>query len=389
MGGSLLTSWDDAALVGSALEGETRAFAVLVERYRRLVLGTIWAELQDFDDAEDATQETFILAYRHLGELRDPARFASWLLAIATNVVHKWLGKRMLDRRRFVPLEEGVNTATGEGERERDLPPGSTTLLRGAFDALSPEDRTVTTLFHLVGLDQRQIAEMMGIPVGTVKSRLNRSRKRLKRRVVEMAKDAFEGCTSREDYGRVVIEGMRGVIHWQKLLEREGLTGWRSGNPLRSEGERLAEVWTRSGEAIIGDDLDGTGERLITGDAGWRDYEFSVLMTPLAGGNAQVQFRLCGDGYYMLDFLLGWQAVAVGVRSEGGALRKLSVVNASIELGREYDVLIAARDVSITTYVDGKLVNQVADASLRSGSVALAVWQSKTAFRDPRVRLLD
>ena len=149
-------------------------------------------------------------------------------------------------------------------------------------------------------------------------------------------------------------------------------------------------MWNRSGEAIIGDDVDGCGERLLAGEAAWADYEFSVLVTPISGGNAQLQFRLSedGEGYYLFDMLLGLQALALSVRREGGAFEKLSVVNFPLEIGREYDVLIAARERSLTSYIDGKLMNQLTDFSYRSGPVALSVWQSKTAFRDPRLRLL-
>ncbi len=59
------------------------------------------------------------------------------------------------------------------------------------------------------------------------------------------------------------------------------------------------------------------------------------------------------------------------------------------ELGREYHVLIAARGASLTTYIDGRLVNQLTDTTLTHGPVALNVWESQTAYRDPRVRLLN
>ena len=137
----------------------------------------------------------------------------------------------------------------------------------------------------------------------------------------------------------------------------------------------------------------GAGGRLRIGEASWADYELSVLITPVAGGNAQVMFRLSPDGkqYYLFDMLLGWQAVAIskGDLRSGVRVRKLSVVNFPLELGRQYNVLIAARDASLTAYVDGRCVNQLTDAGLRAGAVALNVWESKTAFRDPRIRLLS
>lgn len=378
---------EDAALVQAALEGCDQAFASLIDRYRQVVFGTVWSLLQDFDDAEDAAQEAFVLAYRHLNDLKSPEKFSSWIYSIATNVGRKWLGKRRLERQRFIRLEQAAEMAFRPEEEKESLHPGA---LREAFEVLSVEDRATATLFYLVGLDQGQVADILGIPLGTVKSRLHRSRNQLKRRVLEMAKETLQDRASGEDYGRAVIEGMRGVIHWKRLLQEKGLEGWTPGNPDRSEGEALEEVWKRSGGAIVGEDVDQSdGERLLIGEASWKDYEFSLLITPISGGNAQVQFRISEDKqcYYMLDLLLGWQAIAISKVDQRG-LQKLSVVNFPIELGREYDVQIAVREASLTSYVDGQLINQVTDFSYRAGPIALTVWLSKTAFRDPRIRFL-
>ena len=127
----------------------------------------------------------------------------------------------------------------------------------------------------------------------------------------------------------------------------------------------------------------------MAGEPAWSDYELSFLMTPVSGGNAQAAFRLSEDGrnFYLLDFLLGWQAVAVS-RVVDGRVTKLSVVNHPLHAGQEYEVQIAARGESLTSYVDGKLVNQVTDATFRTGPFGFMVWESRTAFRDVRYRLL-
>lgn len=374
---------DDAILVQRAVAGCEEAFAALIERHRRLVFGVVWSLLQDRDDAEDAAQETFVLAYRHLPELRDPARFPAWICTLARNTGYKWLGKRAIEQQRYARLEEMAAPSVETGEQP------TRETLRQALGNLSPDERVAATLHYLVGLDQSQVAGLLQIPVGTVKSRLHRARQHLKRRLIEMAKEQFAGRDPAEDYGRAVIGGMRGVIHWQKLLGAEGLEGWRSLNPMRKEGEKLAQVWQRSGEAIIGEDLDGEGERLLVGDASWQDYEFSVLVTPISGGNAQVQFHLSEDGrhYYLFDMLMGLKAVAIS-KTDDQKLRPFSMVNFPVEHNREYDVLIAPRGASLTTYIDGKLVNQTTDFDYRGGPVALNVWQSKTSFRDPRIRFL-
>ena len=76
----------DKTLVDKACGGDERAFADLINQHRSLVFGAIWAVLRDADDTEDATQETFILAYRNLNQLDDVGKFSSWLYTIARNV---------------------------------------------------------------------------------------------------------------------------------------------------------------------------------------------------------------------------------------------------------------------------------------------------------------
>jgi hypothetical protein len=89
---------------------------------------------------------------------------------------------------------------------------------------------------------------------------------------------------------------------------------------------------------------------------------------------------------------MGWQALAVRrvTHDDSGKLDnvKLSVVNYPLEYAREDAVTLAVRGHSITTYVDGALVNQVTDGSWVYGQVGLTVWESKTFFRDLRLRLL-
>ena len=377
----------DKTLVDKACGGDERAFADLINQHRPLVFGVIWAVLRDADDTEDATQETFILAYRNLNQLDDVGKFSSWLYTIARNVALKWVRKRTLEARGLSRVQEYQQLEFLHPEKVVESQYASD--LKLAFKLLSPADRMVTTLFYRVGLHQNQIASILGIPVGTVKSRLHRSRKQLKRRLLVMGNGTLVDQENQEDYGRRVISGMRGVIHWQKLIQGDGLADWR---PAKGHTEAsLHRVWTRTDDGIVGEagPSSDNDSPLIIGDSSWGSYELSLLITPISGGNAQVFFRMSEDErcWYLLDFLLGWQAVAISkVTPEG--LTKLSVVNYPIEHGQEYDVQIAARGASLTSYIDGKLVNQVTDFSYQSGSIALNVWECKTAFRDLRFRLL-
>lgn len=178
---------------------------------------------------------------------------------------------------------------------------------------------------------------------------------------------------------REVICGMMGHMHWKPVLPATGLEGLQvNGNWIRQEDILICEE--RQGSASI-----------VFGQEDWANYELSVQVKAVTGGNVQVLFRLNPDGNYMMDMLFGWQAVAVSKndrRPGGRGFHKISVVNFALEHGREYDVQIAVRDVSITTYIDGQLVNQVTDYDFPQGRAGLSVWQGKNEFRSPKIRLL-
>src|ERR1051325_8737535 len=108
----------DTALVQSARNGCDEAFAVLIDRYRPIVYGSIWSLLHHRDDAEDATQETFVRAYRRLEDLREDTRFASWLYTIAMNTARKRLGQRALEDQRLARLGRDYRSLRTPAEPE-------------------------------------------------------------------------------------------------------------------------------------------------------------------------------------------------------------------------------------------------------------------------------
>jgi RNA polymerase sigma-70 factor (ECF subfamily) len=363
--------------VRAAQAGDEESLAALFTASLPLV--RLWAARDLGSTSDDVVQHILLSAYLHLPELQEPTRFGAWLRQITRNACRKWIGRRKMERLRFVEPEllaglavktAGEPDATDEDGLER---------LRTAMSGLSVEDRTAVTLFHFLSLPQKTIACLLDVPEGTVKSRLHRARQQLKRSY-PMTQEAHTPAT---EQSRHIISGMRGIIQWQSLLAGEGIAGWESGNP---------KAWQRQDAVLIGRAGPDDGSRLQTGGSDWRDYELSVMVTPLAGGNAQVFFRISADGkrWYLFDMLLGWQAAAISLADtrDGISVQKLSVVNYAFEIGREYHILIAARGASLTTYVDGRLVNQLCDRTLDCGPVALNVWESQTAFRDPRIRLL-
>lgn len=173
--------------------------------------------------------------------------------------------------------------------------------------------------------------------------------------------------------GREEVWGRDGNTRWLSMLDAR-YDGWR-----RSQGAQVTP-----GSVVV--------ERNAFyqfGQSDWRSYELRFALRVLEGGNAQIKLRQAPDGrsFYMVDFLFGWQALGVSKVDPGG-LRKLSVVNLEMTRHAEMRVEIAVRELSITTYVDGRLLNQVTDASFEAGPMAFSAWEAKASFGQPEFRVL-
>jgi RNA polymerase sigma-70 factor (ECF subfamily) len=137
-----------------------------------------YAIVGEEDDARDATQETFVAAWHRIRDLRDPARFDAWLQRIAVNAARMTLRARGRRRVREIPAGDiaalamlAETPAPAEGSDAR--------LLGLALDRLPLDQRTILVLHHLEGHGLAELAELLDIPVGTVKSRLYTARRAL------------------------------------------------------------------------------------------------------------------------------------------------------------------------------------------------------------------
>ena len=321
--------FSDQELVASCKQGSQDAFGWLVDKYWASVVGTVLPLLGNPDDVEDAAQETFIRAYRCLDDLKDPDKLPAWLHTIARNAARKMLRQRRLEQQRLPDYELKSDLLNSDLQVPLEY-----RELRALVNSLAPPDRAVVTLFYLAGMELNRIAEQLGIPVGTAKSRLHRSRKLMRERIRDMAPKSHERTDPLNKPPRDVIGGMRGLINWQVVPVDEELSSWRP--PAWSDQKALKKTWRMEGNAIVGTSGKPSEEppSLIAGEPTWTDYELSFLMTPISGGNAQVGFRMSADesGFYMLDFLLGWQAVAIS-RVIDRRVTKLSVVNHALHRG--------------------------------------------------------
>ncbi len=175
---------EEALLISRARDGDQEAFRQLVERYQGAVYNLAYRMLGDPGDAEYAAQDIFVRIYRHLGRY-DPARkFSSWSLAIATNYCIDQLRRR---RMQLVPLENIIPWA-----RSREAGPEGEAITQEQRDEVQrlitrlPEKyRAPLVLRYFDELSCAEIAEVLGMPEGTVKTQIHRARKALGKLLAE------------------------------------------------------------------------------------------------------------------------------------------------------------------------------------------------------------
>ena len=181
-----MTREQEAQIVQRVLQGDVNAFEKLVLEYEKSVYAITQRMTGNAEDAADMTQETFIKAYNSLSSFRGDSKFSVWLYRIATNVCLDFLRSR--SRKPTVSLsvedddgeEVELDIADESQSPERLLERGLTRdAVRRGLDALSPEYRQILLLREIQGLSYEEIADVLTLEVGTVKSRIFRARKRL------------------------------------------------------------------------------------------------------------------------------------------------------------------------------------------------------------------
>lgn len=177
---------DEPALIDRCQAGDVQAFNLLVERYQNRIYGLSYRMLSDADAAADATQDTFLAAYRNIRRFRGGS-FSAWLLRIATNTCYDQL--RVRQRRPQVSLdafdpdmEEAPRQFTDPSEApdERTQRAELAHELERQLQQLPDDQRLVVILSDIQGYSYDEIAEATGWRLGTVKSRLSRARMHLR-----------------------------------------------------------------------------------------------------------------------------------------------------------------------------------------------------------------
>jgi RNA polymerase sigma-70 factor (ECF subfamily) len=183
---------DDQQLVTASKRGDQDAFARLVQRYQRRIFNLVYRMLQHYEEASEITQETFLAAWQGLPSFRGDARFATWLYRIAYNCALKQLETRKRDRALQAALqaeqalesEDNFDRASAQiDEREQQA------FVQESLSHLPAKYRIVLILRHLQDMTYEEMAEILTMPVGTIKTHLFRARNLLKERLQGLDRD--------------------------------------------------------------------------------------------------------------------------------------------------------------------------------------------------------
>ena len=178
----------DSELVALTKSGNKKAFAELIQRWQTPIYTFCFRKLSHQEQAEELTQDIFIAAFKGMGSFRNDAKFSTWLFQIASNRCKNLHGYR--ERRQFKKHEPLEGT---DPERKRDLPYSQLNaeevlhkkdrakMLHEAIQQLDDKYKEVLILFDIQNIPQAEIAKILNIQIGTIKSRIHRARMELSR----------------------------------------------------------------------------------------------------------------------------------------------------------------------------------------------------------------
>ena len=182
----------ESELIKRCKNGDREAFNELFSMYENKVINIAYGMLSEREDAYDAAQEVFIKVYKNIASFKENSSLSTWIYRITSNTCNDILRKRQRNS-----LTISLNTTFDDGEKDMELRDNSPTpdeyaeynetqrAVRKAIKELSDEYREVITLCDIEDMSYEDISNILNCPVGTVKSRINRARKALKKKLSE------------------------------------------------------------------------------------------------------------------------------------------------------------------------------------------------------------
>jgi RNA polymerase sigma-70 factor (ECF subfamily) len=173
----------DGKLISQIRQGDLRALGVLYDRYKAQVFRTALAITRDSSTAEDILQESFMRFYANIDRLDESRPLAPWLYRVVVNLSYNWVTRR---GRWLAPLEHAIDLLRSDPKTSPEKVVERNELqqiVREALDSINFEHRVVLVLFYLGGFSLKEVAYILDLPEGTVKSRLHYGRERLRVRL--------------------------------------------------------------------------------------------------------------------------------------------------------------------------------------------------------------
>lgn len=187
----------DEELIARFQDGDNYAFDLLVKRYKDPLMNFVFRFVGERNESEDIVQETFLRLFKNKHYYKEIAKFSTWIYTIAGNLAKTELRKRK--RRKLFSISHYMST-----EKDYDIPDSSSSpesdtnsiitdkIIQSAIDKLSPKFKQVIILRDIQGFSYEEIAEIVNIPLGTVKSRVNRARLKLQEDLRDLVDDTQE-----------------------------------------------------------------------------------------------------------------------------------------------------------------------------------------------------
>jgi RNA polymerase sigma-70 factor (ECF subfamily) len=161
--------------------GETDAFEALVRRHEKAVINLLYRWLGDYDEAAEVAQEVFLSAYRSIRRFRGDAKFSTWLYRIAVNLGKNRRKSMLALHHRMMPIENNDPVGDAANDPVEVAEKAEVhNLVQQSLKALETDDALLILLHDLQDVPYEEIAHILDIPIGTVKSRLHRARQALR-----------------------------------------------------------------------------------------------------------------------------------------------------------------------------------------------------------------
>ena len=186
---------EDTVYTYKAADGDTAAFERLVRKYEKYVCTTVYSVVRNYDDSFDVAQEVFLKLYHNIGSFKGESSFSSWLYRIAKNTALDFLRKEQKNKNNvslYTENSDGEETVMDIPDTSVSSSPEQTAvkneakeILYSALDEISDEHKEIIILRDVDGYTYEEIAEMLGLEYGTVKSRLFRAREALRKKLLE------------------------------------------------------------------------------------------------------------------------------------------------------------------------------------------------------------